>query len=148
MFWEKFIELCNIHNKTPNAVCAELGLSNSTATKWKSGASPRSTTLKQVADYFGVSTSFFYNKEKAPVTGSARDESPFGTKMISVTDDEEKVIDGYRKHPELHTAIRRMLEIEETDKKEKAAHLPVRVAARSGKDYNIDGEEDTEIKVL
>ena len=58
MFWEKFVSLCAEKGVSPNSVCAELGLSNATATKWKNGAIPRNTTLKKVADYFGVSTSY------------------------------------------------------------------------------------------
>lgn len=58
MFWEKFVSLCAEKGISPNGACAELGLSNATATKWKNGAIPRNTTLKKVADYFGVSTSY------------------------------------------------------------------------------------------
>lgn len=58
MFWKNFVSLCNQKNKTPNGVCAELGLSVATATKWKKGSVPRDTTLKKVADYFEVSVSY------------------------------------------------------------------------------------------
>lgn len=56
MFWENFLFLCNERGISPNGVCAELNLSNATATKWKNGAVPRASTLKRVADYFGVTT--------------------------------------------------------------------------------------------
>ena len=58
MFWKNFVSLCNQKSKTPNGVCAELGLSVATATKWKKGSVPRDTTLKKVADYFEVSVSY------------------------------------------------------------------------------------------
>ena len=58
MFWEKFVSLCAEKGISPNGACAELGLSNATATKWKNGSIPRNTTLKKVADYFGVSVSY------------------------------------------------------------------------------------------
>ena len=58
MFWNRFVLLCNEKNKSPNAVCAELGLSVATATKWKQGAFPRDTTMKKIADYFGTSVSY------------------------------------------------------------------------------------------
>lgn len=54
MFWKNFVYLCEERKVSPNAVCDELGLSNATATKWKQGAMPRNTTLKRIADYFGV----------------------------------------------------------------------------------------------
>lgn len=68
MFWDNFVILCNENEKSPNAVCAELGLSTAIATKWKSGSLPRSTTIKKIADYFGVTTEALLTgqKEKAP----------------------------------------------------------------------------------
>jgi transcriptional regulator with XRE-family HTH domain len=58
MFWNNFVELCNANGKSPNKVCNELGFSNNTATKWKQGSIPRDTTLRKIADYFGVSVSY------------------------------------------------------------------------------------------
>ncbi|MBP3667413.1 MAG: helix-turn-helix transcriptional regulator [Clostridia bacterium] len=77
MFWETFVSLCTVKGISPNGACAELGLSNATATKWKNGATPRNNTLKKVADYFGVSVDYllgnvpldlqrFAEKEKEP----------------------------------------------------------------------------------
>ena len=68
MFWDNFVILCNENEKSPNAVCAELGLSTAIATKWKSGSLPRSTTIKKIADYFGVTTEALLTgqKEKSP----------------------------------------------------------------------------------
>lgn len=58
MFWDIFVNLCNSINKSPNAVCKELGLSNAAATYWKRGSIPNSTTLKRIADYFDVSPTY------------------------------------------------------------------------------------------
>ena len=58
MFWEKFVSLCNEKGVSPNGVCAELGLSNAVATKWKNGSAPRASTVRKIADYFGVSVSY------------------------------------------------------------------------------------------
>ena len=57
MFWENFVSLCNQKGISPNGVCADLGMSNATATKWKNGAIPRATTARKIADYFGISVS-------------------------------------------------------------------------------------------
>lgn len=54
MFWENLINLCNSKNISPNKMCADIGLSTAIATKWKNGSVPRSTTIKQIADYFNV----------------------------------------------------------------------------------------------
>lgn len=78
MFWEKFIFLCNQKGMSPNAVCAELGLSTAVATKWKNGAIPRSTTLAKIAEYFGVAKDYLLGKDDtAPVGGelTALDQS-------------------------------------------------------------------------
>lgn len=64
MFWEKFVMLCNQINKSPNAVCADLKFSNATATHWKQGAKPNSSTLQKIADYFNVNVSYFSNDTK------------------------------------------------------------------------------------
>ena len=58
MFWNNFVELCNVNGKSPNGVCNELGLSANTATKWKKGAIPRDTTLNKIAKYFGVTPEY------------------------------------------------------------------------------------------
>ena len=54
MFWNSFVTQCNRSGKTPNGVCADLGLSSAIATRWKNGSVPRDTTLKRIADYFGI----------------------------------------------------------------------------------------------
>ena len=73
MFWDNLVQLCNKKGVSPNGVCASLGLSTATATKWKKGAVPRSTTLKMIADYIEVSPDvliqddqMFAGKENAP----------------------------------------------------------------------------------
>ena len=65
MFWKKFIFLCESKNKSPSAVCSELGFSTTMATKWKKGSQPRDTSLLKIADYFGVTVDdLLSNKQK------------------------------------------------------------------------------------
>ena len=77
MFWERFVQLFAERNTKPNPVAKELGISSGAFTKWKNGAVPQSATLKRIADYIGVSTSYllgnvqmdlqhFAEKEKEP----------------------------------------------------------------------------------
>ena len=57
MFYDIFEGLCKRANTTPAQVRKDLGISQSTMASWKSrGLTPKSGTLKQLADYFGVST--------------------------------------------------------------------------------------------
>ncbi len=57
MFWQNFITLCSEHNTTPTAVVSKLGLAKGNVTSWKSGKTPQATTLKKIADHFGVDES-------------------------------------------------------------------------------------------
>ncbi len=67
MFWERFVFLCNSKNMSPNAVCAELGMSTAVATKWKNGAIPRDGTLMRIAAYFNVSVDYLKGEEDNPL---------------------------------------------------------------------------------
>lgn len=74
MFYDKFLELCNQKNKTPSVVADELGFARSSITKWKSGATLRSANLKRVADYFGVSVSYFSEEDQETEKSPAPDK--------------------------------------------------------------------------
>jgi repressor LexA len=58
-------------------VCADLGLSTATATKWKIGSTPRSTTLQQIAEYFDVSVSYFNHEIEETTTPSIEPNAVF-----------------------------------------------------------------------
>lgn len=67
MFFQNLVILCNKNGITPNAVCLALGLSPAAATKWRSGAVPRDTTLLKIAEYFGVSPESLVSVPTGPV---------------------------------------------------------------------------------
>lgn len=93
MFWDKLLILCNSKNISPNKMCADLGLSNATATRWKKGSVPRGTTLVQIADYFNVSTEelLFEPKEIPPGETEGLDEKTTEIlDMYSRLSDEQK----------------------------------------------------------
>ena len=91
MFWEKFVSLCNENGVSPNGVCAELGLSNAVATKWKNGSAPRASTVRKIADYFGVSVSYLLGVVDDPDPVSLVDPSkkdpPMRTKLEEIMQD-------------------------------------------------------------
>lgn len=67
MFYDKFKQLCDQKGVSAKRAVTEMGMSNSLATKWKNTeATPNSTTLKKVADYFGVSVSYLLGTEEKP----------------------------------------------------------------------------------
>lgn len=76
MFWENFVKICNDKNISPNKACADLGLSKATSTKWKNGSQPRDTTMRKIADYFGVTVDYLIGREKEqPIHGGATSET-------------------------------------------------------------------------
>lgn len=70
MFFDIFSELCEQKGISRNKAASDIGLSNSTQTKWrKDGSTPRGDTLDKIAAYFGVSTDYLLGKEKTPTDG-------------------------------------------------------------------------------
>ena len=68
-FFDRINELCVRNGISADKLCKDLNLSNATATKWRKGAIPRNSTLKLIADYFGVTVDYLLTgeqKEKAP----------------------------------------------------------------------------------
>lgn len=63
MFWEKFVQLCNSVNKSPNRVAEELNYSSGSVTAWKKGRVPKWVTLTKIAEYFGVSVNYLLGQE-------------------------------------------------------------------------------------
>lgn len=106
MFWNNLINICNKNNTTPTAVTTELGISIGSITKWKNGSVPRDTTLKKIADYFGVSVSALTEDlSKQPTTKS----SPFLT--TPENEKESRVLFAYRSQPEMQPAVDKLLGI-------------------------------------
>lgn len=91
MFWEKFLSLCNEKGVSPNGVCAELGLSNAVATKWKNGSAPRASTARKIADYFGVSVSYLLGIVDDPdpiaLVDPSKKDPPMLTKLEEIMQD-------------------------------------------------------------
>lgn len=55
MFYDRFKLLCQRKNISCTKAATEMGLSNSTPTKWKkTAANPDSSTISRIADYFEV----------------------------------------------------------------------------------------------
>ena len=114
MFWEKFVMLCNQRGLTPSAVCAELGFSSAIATKWKSGAAPRSTSVYRIAQYFGVQPDFLLSKARISFASA---ETATECEPKNYTNKEKAIIKAYRAQPELQPAVDRLLNISADDPK-------------------------------
>lgn len=90
MFYDRFKLLCNQKGVSCNKAATDMGLSNSTPTKWKkTGATPDSKTLAVISDYFGVSISYL-------LTGEQKEKA-----AIDVVDDDlQEYLDELRSRPE------------------------------------------------
>lgn len=91
MFYDTFKRLCETKGISVSRAATEIGLSNSTPTKWKkTGATPDSNTLSKIASYFNITVGYLLGNEKAPTEDGERkisdDEIKFalwGTKEIN-----------------------------------------------------------------
>lgn len=55
MFYDNFMLLCEKNQIRPYTALKNIGIeSNSILSRWRAGATPRSTTIKMIAEYFGV----------------------------------------------------------------------------------------------
>ena len=74
MFYDIFCSLCEQNKVKPTRVALDLGLSKSSATKWKNGATPKGELLTKIADYFNVSVDYLLGNETEKSPANAEDE--------------------------------------------------------------------------
>lgn len=94
-FWENFVSLCADSDKRPSTVAAELHFSSGSVTSWKSGTQPRETTLKKIADYFGVTTDYLLGIDKKAPAAQPGDElsAEFREKYSKLPPEQQKLIE-------------------------------------------------------
>lgn len=75
MFYENFLKLCQDNGISVYKATKDMGIGQSTATRWKQGtASPNAATLQKIADYFGVTTDYLLTGEKKSPDTMSEDE--------------------------------------------------------------------------
>ncbi len=63
--YERFVQLLQEKNLTAYRVSKDTGVTQTTLSDWKTGrATPRTTTLQKIADYFGVSLDWLTGKSR------------------------------------------------------------------------------------
>ena len=70
MFYENFSMYCKKMGKSESAVAKEIGRDSKTVTGWKKGAVPYNSTLKKLADYFGITVEELMGTKKEPTLKS------------------------------------------------------------------------------
>lgn len=72
MFYKKVSDLCNQNGIAMTTLAVSLGLSKSVVTNWKkTDATPRPSTVKKIADYFGVGVDYFSDENSVNVVNGA-----------------------------------------------------------------------------
>lgn len=74
MFYDTYLQLCNLRNIAPSAAAVEMGFQKSVVTRWKSGMIPRDANLRKIADYFDVSVDYLLNEETKKSPAEAEDD--------------------------------------------------------------------------
>lgn len=93
-FFDRFLELCQKKNTTPNAVAKIVGISSGSITAWKNGTEPRSSAVKKLADFFGVSQDYMWGYEEKTPAFTKKDERDIEKKLADVLDELENGQDG------------------------------------------------------
>lgn len=74
MFSDNYVNLCAARGETITGVSEKLGFSRPAGVKWASGAVPRKTTLKRIADYFGVTVEELMEEKEPAAKSGGQDE--------------------------------------------------------------------------
>lgn len=103
MFSIRFKQLRELEGMTQRDAAVALKVSNGTIGNWESGKrTPDATMLMLIADYFHVSVDYLIGHD-TPSSAPAP--------SIPITLHELQLIEAYRNHPALCSAVDRMLEI-------------------------------------
>lgn len=74
MFYENFAFYCTKIGKSESAVAKDVGITSKSVTGWKNGALPRNSTLKKLADYFGITVEELMGTKKEPAGAGGLDD--------------------------------------------------------------------------
>lgn len=87
MFYDVFYGLCRERGMSPSKALETMGFSKSSVTKWREGTTPNDSTIRRLADFFGVDPSVFTGEQAAdsfriPVLGTI----PAGIPLEAIED--------------------------------------------------------------
>lgn len=72
MFYNIYADLCAKKGVSLSKAAESIGVNRAAVSKWKDGATPNGETIQKFADFFGVSTDYLLEKEKAPTDNDER----------------------------------------------------------------------------
>lgn len=71
MFYNYFVELCNMAKISPSKAAQQIGLSKSSVSAWKNGSVPRDSQIVRIANFFEIPASDIYdvvNSQKVSIS--------------------------------------------------------------------------------
>jgi transcriptional regulator with XRE-family HTH domain len=75
-FYQKFIKLCNDAEISPSRAVLNVGISKASVSGWKNGRQkPTDANIAKIAEYFGVSPSYFSEDEEKPSADNGKEPS-------------------------------------------------------------------------
>lgn len=89
-FYEKYEKLCIQKGVSPSRAAQDVGLSNAAASGWSDGNKPRRTTIRKLADYFGVSVDYFEGtepKKENPGIPKDTEVDPIRAELLNLIED-------------------------------------------------------------
>ena len=87
MFKQNFIKICAERGIAPTSVLRQIGLSNATFSCWTDESIPRQTTLKKLADYFGITVDeLIRDADEQPTAPEPATTSPLSPEFYNLVD--------------------------------------------------------------
>lgn len=88
MFKSNFIKICASKGVSPSKVMTDLGFSSSVFSEWTDKTVPRNSTVRKIADYFGVSVADLLTDldEKKPPAEAEGEIPPYMVSVLKAAD--------------------------------------------------------------
>ena len=97
--YERFEQLLQKYGITAYKVAKEAGVTQTSLSNWKSGRNnPSISTLKKIADYFGVSLGYLMGTENEEPNAIDKENNP-----IVLDDDALELLEDLKNRPEMRT---------------------------------------------
>ena len=94
-FLENLERLCYERGESMNGVAKAIGVNSGAVTKWKTGSKPRNSTLKLIADHFGVTVDYLLSDEA--VTPGKWDSKKESDEFLPLSSMEKVMLELFRK---------------------------------------------------
>lgn len=131
MFSIRFKQLRELEGMTQRDAAVALKVSNGTIGNWESGKrTPDATMLMFIADYFHVSVDYLIGHDSPSVLPSP---------TYQITPHEQALIEAYRNHPDLCSAVDRLLEVAPLSPEDEANNRTVPAVVEAVLDIKKEG---------